>query len=123
MIRRPPRSTLTDPLFPYTALFRSLLADCLGGQLGNFRVPGNDGASSSDHHFGVVSAFGLIDVESRVLRECPYLFEKFRSLRHKNKCRSEEHTSELQSLMRNSYAVFCLKKHIKNNHNHHTQIR
>src|SRR3546814_6160399 len=70
MIRRPPRSTLTDTLFPYTTLFRSkvgaagLRATTLGFEM--------------IHHHG----------------------------------RSEEHTSELQSLMRTSYAVFCLKKNI-----------
>src|SRR3546814_6618541 len=84
MIRRPPRSTRTDTLFPYTTLFRSRLSaehcadprkrlDC--------EQPGYCG--------GQVCGLKL-----------PEAFEK----------RSEEHTSELQSLMRISYAVFCLKK-------------
>src|SRR3546814_14761458 len=73
MIRRPPRSTRTDTLFPYTTLFRS-------GEGAAVVAP----ASATDV-VGVVGA-GLAA------------------------CRSEEHTSELQSLMRISYAVFCLKK-------------
>src|SRR3546814_11640152 len=67
MIRRPPRSTRTDTLFPYTTLFRS--------------------------H-----------------RPAPLHREVRRAASWKSSCRSEEHTSELQSLMRISYAVFCLKK-------------
>src|SRR3546814_1994698 len=100
MIRRPPKSTRTDTLFPYTTLFRSfaggthlnditLVAPCL--------VPDGDGhrlvgwAANRAHHADVGgSAPGSIPAG-----------------------RSEEHTSELQSLMRISYAVFCLKK--KNN--------
>src|SRR3546814_10026374 len=73
MIRRPPRSTRTDTLFPYTTLFRSL------------RMAG---------------ASGLL--RCYVLADC-------RAYGNKTP-RSEEHTSELQSLMRISYAVFCLKK-------------
>ena len=50
-------------------------------------MPGDNGAPSSDHHFGVISALGLIDLEPRSLGECSYIFEKlFRSLRHKNMC-------------------------------------
>src|SRR3546814_12740027 len=78
MIRRPPRSTRTDTLFPYTTLFRSLRGGefCLGlrGALAELGEP------PADRH-------------ARIVGE-----------------RSEEHTSELQSLMRISYAVFCLKK-------------
>src|SRR3546814_7006136 len=73
MIRRPPRSTRTDTLFPYTTLFRSL------------RVP--DRARAADRQ--------------------PFPRPQPRA---RKGLRSEEHTSELQSLMRSSYAVFCLKK-------------
>src|SRR3546814_3625101 len=76
MIRRPPRSTLTDTLFPYTTLFRSVRL-LLKGQ--------------------------LVD-------EVPFRGPMLRIGRMKENERSEEHTSELQSLMRISYAVFCLKK-------------
>src|SRR3546814_18835586 len=77
MIRRPPRSTRTDTLFPYTTLFRSA------------RLP--------DHGLQPV-AYGA--------RRSP------RRVADGPRRRSEEHTSELQSLMRISYAVFCLKKKI-----------
>src|SRR3546814_4464330 len=71
MIRRPPRSTRTDTLFPYTTLFRSIIRVC-----------------------------------SQTEKACSRFLPIARSAGE----RSEEHTSELQSLMRISYAVFCLKK-------------
>src|SRR3546814_2549733 len=77
MIRRPPRSTRTDTLFPYTTLFRSGIVH-QGGEFMLIRYQGGDSQA----------VFGNGNV---ILR-------------------SEEHTSELQSLMRISYAVFCLKK-------------
>src|SRR3546814_2105659 len=90
MIRRPPRSTRTDTLFPYTTLFRSASAANAAGasaQAGRGTAPrAATGAASGRPR--------------RVRRSKPCA----RSLR------SEEHTSELQSLMRSSYAVFCLKK-------------
>src|SRR3546814_9156450 len=94
MIRRPPRSTRTDTLFPYTTLFRSdgsvaapdaraRRGRCLGGADDSSGLRANRG-------------FGDELRDSGPRRHC---------------CRrSEEHTSELQSLMRISYAVFCLKK-------------
>src|SRR3546814_5468902 len=99
MIRRPPRSTRTDTLFPYTTLFRSRLdifptrafalaehmrvaADHLVGDRGNHVVYGK--RTGFRRHLAVID-----DLQQK---------------------RSEEHTSELQSLMRISYAVFCLKK-------------
>src|SRR3546814_11175079 len=85
MIRRPPRSTRTDTLFPYTTLFRSTLSPV---------------------------------VPKQWIRECSgyilvYAVDDESSFARLTKIRSEEHTSELQSLMRISYAVFCLKKKIK----------
>src|SRR3546814_6486602 len=88
MKRRPPRSTRTDTLFPYTTLFRSFLAT----ELPNW-LAANKGLSPGGH--GVV---GASQGGTGALMLAP-------STR-----RSEEHTSELQSLMRNSYAVFCLTK-------------
>src|SRR3546814_6153412 len=87
MIRRPPRSTRTDTLFPYTTLFRSDRGDrCVAAAaIGGDRRRTDDDA-------GRQRAQGMQPVPHR---------------RHR---RSEEHTSELQSLMRISYAVFCLKK-------------
>src|SRR3546814_7933462 len=85
MIRRPPRSTRTDTLFPYTTLFRSLVLCVV--------------AEACGRHFAL---------------QCQRIFGVGHRLTSTNQCfvqsRSEEHTSELQSLMRISYAVFCLKK-------------
>src|SRR3546814_2852342 len=91
MIRRPPRSTRTDTLFPYTTLFRSAgdarlvlaaVAARRGGRRADLARPRPDGRR-----------------------------------------RSEEHTSELQSLMRISYAVFCLKKKLNGIDNVHHQFK
>src|SRR3546814_3629023 len=99
MIRRPPRSTRTDTLFPYTTLFRSAVVW--------YPVPAlcraDDRAALFDDFGGRGHAlYGLVEV----------LVERKAGVRgqHDVKWRSEEHTSELQSLMRISYAVFCLKK-------------
>src|SRR3546814_5259768 len=97
MIRRPPRSTRTDTLFPYTTLFRSIIA----GNLSQF------GATTSAQLAGVISD------ESGFSSGAVLLFSKSPSILNpvlQAGTRSEEHTSELQSLMRISYAVFCLKK-------------
>src|SRR3546814_7348382 len=99
MIRRPPRSTRTDTLFPYTTLFRSVAA-------GLWLRPSADPR--------VTRLIDSIEHLERALRAD--LDESQRGLRTEFADRSEEHTSELQSLMRISYAVFCLKKkkrHIK----------
>src|SRR3546814_1725331 len=104
MIRRPPRSTRTDTLCPYTTLFRSPpRADGHHGGKGR----GGDEAHRADprgRRRGV-PAHGLLPVR-RVERAVLHRARR----RHAQPPRSEEHTSELQSLMRNSYAVFCLKK-------------
>src|SRR3546814_4948174 len=97
MIRRPPRSTRTDTLFPYTTLFRSDLTgrpqDCdLADHLPRGGLGGPEGKTD------VIA--GKVAGEQQV----PLRIEAVEHLR------SEEHTSELQSLMRISYAVFCLKK-------------
>src|SRR3546814_4923887 len=98
MIRRPPRSTRTDTLFPYTTLFRSLLQE----------------RAALDHRHV------LARVEHDARRQPLVLAQAGRLLAlgeaqagvdlAVDDLRSEEHTSELQSLMRTSYAVFCLKK-------------
>src|SRR3546814_1276030 len=85
MIRRPPRSTRTDTLFPYTTLFRSWTSCCRRRRGGRCGADGRMEARLKAEFW--VKA---------LLRRCG--------------ARSEEHTSELQSLMRISYAVFCLKK-------------
>src|SRR3546814_9981799 len=92
MILRPPRSTRTDTLFPYTTLFRSARRIPLR-ERADRRRPGPVPAGVPDAARAAVRHDGL----PRVLR------------RPADERRSEEHTSELQSLMRISYAVFCLK--------------
>src|SRR3546814_1513765 len=82
MIRRPPRSTRTDTLFPYTTLFRS--------RIGRPRQRGE----ALQQRIGIAQRLRHLIEHRRLLK----------------RTRSEEHTSELQSLMRISYAVFCLKK-------------
>src|SRR3546814_6016625 len=120
MIRRPPRSTRTDTLFPYTTLFRSIDPD------------GSEGAPFSERNifvglkggFGAVQ-FGKYDTPVKNAGAKTDLFNDqsigdIGSLlvgeTRQNNMRSEEQTSELQSLMRISYAVFCLKKK-KTKHN------
>src|SRR3546814_4227529 len=105
MIRRPPRSTRTDTLFPYTTLFRSLTGVELGGDDGITIGP-------RTRHAGIDGGVGRGGQGRRGKRgKRP---DQQPSSHHANpqvtNCRSEEHTSELQSLMRISYAVFCLKK-------------
>src|SRR3546814_7336257 len=97
MIRRPPRSTRTDTLFPYTTLFRS--ADAPGIGPPRFRLQFRDDLAGA--HLGR-SRYG----PCRKARE--------QGVERVLVGRSEEHTSELQSLMRISYAVFCLKKKKQN---------
>src|SRR3546814_3936765 len=96
MIRRPPRSTRTDTLFPYTTLFRSLQA---AGR--------SSTRASRRGAFGRLLARGGLPGACEERRHDRQLLA--RSARRPAP-RSEEHTSELQSLMRISYAVFCLKK-------------
>src|SRR3546814_6289109 len=123
MIRRPPRSTRTDTLFPYTTLFRShvgfeigeavfhawFLRRRSGGSLRQRRATENGYRKHQPRaDFQGLEKFGFHTAAS-----------PFSSVRMRT--RSEEHTSELQSLMRISYAVFCLKKKkhtIPNNSQH-----
>src|SRR3546814_6880606 len=96
MLRRPPISTRTDTLFPYTTLFRSFIACDLH--------PDHDTLSHFRRRFGAQFAAIFVQV-LQVARENQ--LSRFGTV---SLDRSEEHTSELQSLMRISYAVFCLKK-------------
>src|SRR3546814_2618645 len=111
MIRRPPRSTRTDTLFPYTTLFRSLAGHSPAhrperrgqahrlqtGRASQDRPPAAENLPAAGKTY-----LGVAAVEPAR--------------------RSEEHTSELQSLMRISYAVFCLKKKTTKEQIHHSQI-
>src|SRR3546814_3471261 len=96
MIPRPPRSTRTDTLFPYTTLFRS--------------AQGDQGVYELDKDVFVLTGDNLrLDTQDSVITARDSL-ETGRAGGLPSPARSEEHTSELQSLMRISYAVFCLKK-------------
>src|SRR3546814_1046570 len=109
MLRRPPRSTRTDTLFPYTTLFRSdvartLLAVSLSGHLGQAPCQDEQGEYGQDQ---VAAARGAQRPPGDVVAERR---DRVEQAEEEQSDRSEEHTSELQSLMRISYAVFCLKK-------------
>src|SRR3546814_14314237 len=103
MIRRPPRSTRTDTLFPYTTLFRSQQQTADDGQtqrlthLGALRAAEQQRQRTEDGRHGGH-------------QDRPKTQQAGTMDRIGGRQRSEEHTSELQSLMRISYAVFCLKK-------------
>src|SRR3546814_1327220 len=100
MIRRPPSATLTDTLFPYTTLFRSATVEVRTLQAGVHS--GQFGGAAPD----AISALArLIATLHDERGNCAIV-----GLLEAAPPRSEEHTSELQSLMRISYAVFCLKK-------------
>src|SRR3546814_10273938 len=119
MIRRPPRSTRTDTLFPYTTLFRSVANRPVDAPIGLIPV---------DSLYSPVRQVSYKVENARVGQELDYdklsltvetdgtvapedaLAYAARILQDQLTLRSEEHTSELQSLMRISYAVFCLKK-------------
>src|SRR3546814_10108183 len=101
MLRRPPRSTRTDTLFPYTTLFRSYVH---GDNLQITVVGKTDDFADQMARFGDVQYYTVTgDPEVKVAITDA-------SITAEGIIRSEEHTSELQSLMRISYAVFCLKK-------------
>src|SRR3546814_2706391 len=108
MIRRPPRSTRTDTLFPYTTLFRS--RSC-GGKDRLYRADlFGERAGPGDDIFGQHGG-GLAQIERLCDRGLVVRSLEFRAQpADQSLGRSEEHTSELQSLMRISYAVFCLTK-------------
>src|SRR3546814_19581631 len=101
MLRRPPRFTRTDTLFPYTTLLRSQILRIPGVRY--HRIKTGETGIAIAHAYGV--AWGRV-IEANGLED-PYILRTGQKLLLP---RSEEHTSELQSLMRRSYAVFCLKK-------------
>src|SRR3546814_3575960 len=148
MLRRPPRSTLTDTLFPYTTLFRSAAradVEAARGRLRQARFRYNPILNVEVENFagtGPYSGFNgtettasvnqRLDIGGRrkarmTLAEAQLAAQEYRfaiaraelgqQVRSLFAFRSEEHTSELQSLMPISYAVFCLKKNNKSTHN------
>src|SRR3546814_9786575 len=120
MVRPPPRSTRTDTLFPYTTLFRS--ASLTGGEVAKLRAEDIDRA---------VAVFPRLGQAFNWCRGCDHHIFNEHILRLGRMSgyertahlllRSEEHTSELQSLMRISYAVFCLNNKKKHIHTQQTQ--
>src|SRR3546814_2419104 len=111
MKRGPPSSKLTDTLFPYTTLFRS---EPVGGERGRVvEALGMGDAAPRRHPVDLAGADDLLDAEAVAMGKLSV--EEIADGRQPDMRmgRSEEHTSELQSLMRISYAVFCLKKKTK----------
>src|SRR3546814_6659757 len=118
MTLRPPRSTRTDTLFPYTTLFRSIKA------LGETYASGFQALKSIDLDIRRGEIFALLGPNGAgkttlISIVCGIVTPGSGSV---TADRSEEHTSELQSLMRISYAVFCLKKHNKTLHTYITLV-
>src|SRR3546814_1478210 len=134
MIRRPPRSTRTDPLFPYTTLFRSVTAAVVDNvpiglglvagftsQIGDYLTRAAETVFAMPQVLnystgGMIYGAKLLDATQGLRIDDPVYAANLNE--HFKQCvfydillgRSEEHTSELQLLMRISYAVFCLKK-------------
>src|SRR3546814_8311864 len=112
MIRRPPRSTRTDTLFPYTTLFRSQQGGRIGlGGFGSSARPAAPGSRRPARHAAARGALPRppsLRRDRALDRGAPG--DRVGPAAQAPDSKSEEHTSELQSLMRISYAVFCLKK-------------
>src|SRR3546814_1098738 len=121
MIRRPPRSTRTDTRFPYTTLFRSPLDEEREGRAGAGAMAvenilltriGDEPQIAESLDLGMVAQI-CADLQRIFARAAHAQFERFEAAQQHpggvGIARSEEHTSELQSLMRISYAVFCLQ--------------
>src|SRR3546814_972763 len=106
MIRLPPRSTRTDTPFPYTTLFRSKVTEEIFPPLGNNDFSPYLATIRRDAPPGTFNFYAGTDAVRFVKQYAQYGLKKISKL---TGSRSEEHTSELQSLMRISYAVFCLK--------------
>src|SRR3546814_6723325 len=136
MIRRPQRSTLTDTLFPYTTLFRSsggsaISLRCIGHARPGIRarklIENSPAAAITLSWIQLLRRRVVLSLPGHVAVEgppslhpaphsLPQPIPRFNQIlwSHRHSLRSEEHTSELQSLMRISYAVFCLKKKQQN---------
>src|SRR3546814_6582299 len=120
MIRRPPRSTRTDTLFPYTTLFRSPTGAGAQRGVGRLTAPRRHN-QPAESHTASQERRTLVGARGMRLRDTVGLPPRRLAMRPDVlPFRSEEHTSELQSLMRISYAVFCLKKKKHNPNTHPT---
>src|SRR3546814_2672582 len=111
MIRRPPRSTRTDTLFPYTTLFRS--------RFGDARTDADQPLPPAALARRARPRIDEHPLQRPRSRQTPGQRGRRPARNPRREDRSEEHTSELQSLMRISYAVFCLKKKKKNDRKRH----
>src|SRR3546814_2197930 len=110
MRRRPPRSTRTDTLFPYTTLFRSNV-DSLYGLTSAWEYDGPTLFTVFALYKPTTDADAVLAaIDEEIAKVADEGVDDATLARVKTAMRSEEHTSELQSLMRNSYAVFCLQK-------------
>src|SRR3546814_9116543 len=119
MIRQPPRATRTDTLFPYTTLVRSAVCPEEPLSLSKWRFEGRSGAGPSRRVFDrLSSSSGRTALKSKRQLEARGERQAARHLAHflVARRRSEEHTSALQSLMRNAYAVCCLKNNKTKNY-------
>src|SRR3546814_9862855 len=125
MIRRPPRSTLTDTLFPYPTLFRSATSAKAALRAADTGSPRRCAAAATSAGAQPVKAAEetaparpIPRQSNRLAKSAVHGHTAPEWCRSTSSNRSEEHTSELQSLMRNSYAVFCLKKKTQQTNNH-----
>src|SRR3546814_9309461 len=119
MMRRPPRSTRTDTRFPYTTLFRSGILHPLHGMgLAAVEIDPLAGAQFYRIHLQAERDAALQTVQGDIARDVV----RGDLGAGRNDQRSEEHTSELQSLMRISYAVFCLQKKIRPLHTRYISV-
>src|SRR3546814_9202931 len=111
IILRPPRSTRTDTLFPYTTLFRSPSSAC------RRKSPETLGRAQPPEPTYLPPCTRKVRMRRQEQWDASYTSRKWAGSCLAKRTRSEEHTSELQSLMRISYAVFCLKKKKTTTHN------
>src|SRR3546814_2444873 len=120
MIRRQPRSTRTDTLFPYTTLFRSLAAhpQLIYALLTGYGLAGPEAASAA---YDIAAYWARSGMAASL--QVPGSDLPLQRGGMGDHTRSEEHTSELQSLMRLSYAVFCLQQKLKRHNIIATQLR
>src|SRR3546814_3361498 len=110
MIRRPTRTTRPDTLFPYTTLFRSHTPQAL--------LLMDEAVHEVDMLFGLDAEDAELFIQVMLQPDKAEVLSDEHKIEHGLDLRSEEHTSELQSLMRISYAVFCLKKKNKTDKHH-----
>src|SRR3546814_8676556 len=122
MVRRPPRSTRTDTLFPYTTLFRSVAPrDPISEEIDAVVLGAGWGGIMAAYHLTKAGVSNFRNIDTAGDFGGVWYWNRYPGIQCDNESycylplleeRSEEHTSELQSLMRISYAVFCLNKKI-----------